>query len=174
MPKAKVNSQAKEKFLAFKAQYEEARKKMIEQTDGALKEMVKEIFDAFPGLQSFGWTQYTPYFNDGDTCEFGVNTYSDEIYINDSRDEDDYEDWKCPQCKRSNGYDVAFCPKDGAPKPVAEVATFSKEDREAAAEMVSDMLKNFDDDMMQDLYGDHVQVTIHRNGTATKEEYEHD
>ncbi|MGC9439277.1 hypothetical protein [Streptomyces sp. WG5] len=26
-----------------------------------------------PTITRFGWTQYTPYFNDGDTCEFGVH-----------------------------------------------------------------------------------------------------
>jgi hypothetical protein len=29
-----------------------------------------ELFEEFPELESFSWTQYTPYFNDGDTCEF--------------------------------------------------------------------------------------------------------
>ncbi|MEU0159006.1 hypothetical protein ABZ154_09225 [Streptomyces sp. NPDC006261] len=26
-----------------------------------------------PTIVEFGWTQYTPYFNDGDTCDFSVN-----------------------------------------------------------------------------------------------------
>jgi len=28
----------------------------------------KEIFEKHPKVESFGWNQYTPYFNDGDTC----------------------------------------------------------------------------------------------------------
>lgn len=28
-----------------------------------------------PYFVSFGWVQYTPYFNDGDLCEFGVHTF---------------------------------------------------------------------------------------------------
>lgn len=27
-----------------------------------------------PLIESFGWQQYTPYFNDGDPCEFGVHS----------------------------------------------------------------------------------------------------
>lgn len=36
-------------------------------------ECTKEIFDRFPECQTFSWTQYTPYFMDGDQCYFGVN-----------------------------------------------------------------------------------------------------
>ena len=41
----------------------------------------KELFENNLELKSFGWRQYTPYFADGDTPEFGVNT--DEPNIND-------------------------------------------------------------------------------------------
>jgi len=30
------------------------------------------VFVKHPILESVRWTQYTPYFNDGDVCEFGV------------------------------------------------------------------------------------------------------
>src|SRR4051794_19743146 len=39
------------------------------------KEGSQDIFDMFPELQSFSWTQYTPYFNDGDECIFRVNDW---------------------------------------------------------------------------------------------------
>ena len=32
--------------------------------------LTKELFDTYPELNSFGWRQYTPYFNDGESCEF--------------------------------------------------------------------------------------------------------
>jgi hypothetical protein len=34
----------------------------------------KHIFSANPVLVSFGWRQYTPYFNDGEECTFSANT----------------------------------------------------------------------------------------------------
>lgn len=37
-----------------------------------LKRGFAECFEKFPELKSFSWTQYTPYFNDGDSCVFGV------------------------------------------------------------------------------------------------------
>jgi hypothetical protein len=38
-----------------------------------LYEEFQKAFDS--GITAITWTQYTPYFNDGDTCEFGVHEY---------------------------------------------------------------------------------------------------
>lgn len=35
--------------------------------------MSKSIFVAVPNLSKFSWTQYTPYFNDGDECIFSAD-----------------------------------------------------------------------------------------------------
>jgi hypothetical protein len=48
-------------------------------------------------IHSFGWTQYTPYFNDGEPCEFDVNevwfkTVHDAKPKANEDDEEDYED----------------------------------------------------------------------------------
>lgn len=37
-----------------------------------LKKFAEELFDKYEGLESFGWTQYTPYFMDGDPCVFSI------------------------------------------------------------------------------------------------------
>lgn len=34
---------------------------------------VQSFFEACPEITSIFWTQYTPYFNDGDACEFSVH-----------------------------------------------------------------------------------------------------
>ena len=46
--------------------------------------------------------------------------------------------------------------------------------RESAQQVVSAMLEQLDSDILYDLYGDHSQVTIHRDGSATIDDYEHD
>ena len=46
-----------------------------------IQECVNEIFASNSSIKTIGWTQYTPYFNDGDTCHFSVHT--DNIIIND-------------------------------------------------------------------------------------------
>lgn len=38
-----------------------------------------ELFEQNPDLESFGWTAYTPYFMDGDTCTFSVNCDEPDI-----------------------------------------------------------------------------------------------
>lgn len=54
-------------------------------------EASKNIFDKHGDIvHSFGWTQYTPYFNDGEPCVFGTG----ELFIISKTDKtnDEYED----------------------------------------------------------------------------------
>lgn len=55
-------------------------------------EIIKPIF-AELGIESVSWRQYTPYFNDGDECEFGVRNDHDSISIDgkDYYDDDNYK-----------------------------------------------------------------------------------
>lgn len=46
----------------------------------AIKTALKELFDAYPTLEGVKWEQWTPYFNDGDSCVFSIH----DRYIKDS------------------------------------------------------------------------------------------
>ncbi len=72
----------------------------------ALKEEAKIIFDKWPKLTRFSWTQYAPYFNDGEPCEFRINDLHNYKYgkfeagadgecgaTEWSNTEKDYKDW---------------------------------------------------------------------------------
>lgn len=66
---------------------EEEMKKLLDNSRGEIhaelfKILDEEVFKKYPDIKNIGWTQYTPYFNDGEPCEFGVNTYGESIYIN--------------------------------------------------------------------------------------------
>lgn len=37
-------------------------------------EMLDAVFAADPDVTALGWRQYTPYFNDGDACYFGIHS----------------------------------------------------------------------------------------------------
>lgn len=52
---------------------QELAKKFREEAQELFKDVTKEFFDKNPGIKAVVWTQYTPYFNDGDECIFGVN-----------------------------------------------------------------------------------------------------
>ena len=44
--------------------------------------MKEEIFDKYPSVESVGWPQYTPYFNDGELCHFSVHSGEEAIRVN--------------------------------------------------------------------------------------------
>lgn len=50
---------------------------------------VREVFRKFPDLKKFGWNQYTPSWNDGDPCRFGL--YTESLLINGEDAEGLYE-----------------------------------------------------------------------------------
>ncbi len=62
-----------EKYQAAKKVYEEALAEAGKLGAKVVVAVLQPIFDANPTLEAVRWTQYTPYFNDGEPCVFGVN-----------------------------------------------------------------------------------------------------
>ena len=120
------------------------------------KDALKELFDDFfknnPGIESFRWKQYTPYFNDGDACTFSV----DEVYVKlkdtGALDEDDDDS--------DEGYYDAWSFRVQKPELEKVINELS-----SALESIEDVVLN--------VFGDHTQVTVYPDRTET-EEYEHD
>lgn len=54
-----------------------------------LQPLLKAVYDD-PGIHSFGWRQYTPYYNDGEQCVFGVGN----VWFLTPEDAEDPEDEK--------------------------------------------------------------------------------
>ena len=106
---------------------------------------VKQLFEKFPRLNSFSWTQYTPYFNDGDTCVFRVHT-------------DD------PDINGIEGYEIS--------KAWGKY-TDSNPELIPLKEAVEEFLASVPQESFLDLFGDHAQVTVTRKGVTT-DEYSHD
>jgi hypothetical protein len=61
-----------EELKVLKKAYDD---KLRKEGEAAVKDAFKDIFERFPELEMIWWTQYTPYFNDGDTCVFGVHDF---------------------------------------------------------------------------------------------------
>lgn len=53
---------------------EKLRKAAQNTVKPALKSAITELIGIVPSLTAVRWDQYTPYFNDGDTCEFSVHS----------------------------------------------------------------------------------------------------
>lgn len=124
-----------------------------------------ELLDAVlddPQVHSVRWRQYTPYFNDGDACEFGVG----EVYVRLKSTEDDNEDGDYGDGyigtyeMRANRSDW----RDDTVKP--ELATVAR------------ALRNFEglghfQQLLKRSFGDHAIVTATRDGFDV-EFHEHD
>lgn len=50
------------------------RKEMSEMGQESIFDLFKDFFAKHPEITGIQWTQYTPYFNDGDACTFSVHT----------------------------------------------------------------------------------------------------
>jgi len=52
---------------------EKLKQEFLESNQKLFKEIVKGFFLQNPTVKLVAWDQYTPYFNDGETCTFSVN-----------------------------------------------------------------------------------------------------
>ena len=144
-----------EQLSAAKKKIAEAQKTVTETCRKAFEEGVAPIFEKHPNLEAFGWTQYTPYFNDGDECVFSART--DYLTIAMTGDDFDFHD----------GEDIGLWNIQQAVKN----GRFGE--REAAAQDALDLVKQFDDADYKTIFGDHVSVKVSRSGIEV-EEYEHE
>lgn len=159
-----------DKFAVLREKQEEIKKlkkEMLEASNKIFTDLTKTIFEDHPKVESFGWNQFTPYFNDGDTCYFSVNT--DYIQINgESVDESDwinetkitnYGTWNREKREYEGRTEVPNLDYD------PELAKATDEIRE--------FLRNFDNDFFLSQFGDHAEITITAEGVSV-DEYEHD
>jgi hypothetical protein len=159
-----------EKFAVLREKQEEIKKlkeEMLVASNKIFTDLTKTIFEDHPKVNSFGWHQFTPYFNDGDTCTFSVNT--DYIYINgESVDESDWiNETKITNYGTWNREKRQY---EGR----TEVPNFNY-DKElvAACDEIREFLSNFDNDFFMSQFGDHAEITITAEGVSV-DEYEHD
>jgi len=128
----------------FKKEFQEKGKVLF-------NEILKSVWEEIPEINSFGWTQYTPYFNDGDECVFSVNEVS---VVNGDREYDDADEW-------TNGFWKRY--------------DWREENREwEIKQQLDKFIQTAPEDVLREIYGDHVEVIVFRDGTSEVEEYEHD
>lgn len=134
-------NQELENYQSLKEQLRALRQQTAEVAGRLIRHGLRHVFDVYPHVQSIGWTQYTPYFNDGDECLFG--THIDYPYIN-----------------TEDTWDVDWSETSKHLRPVRDA--------------IRTVLREVDNEDFLCLFGDHVKVTINRDGTAITEEYDHD
>lgn len=148
----------------FNKLIEQQRKLQVEfqKTAQALfKETTKEFFDKNPNVTAIIWTQYAPYFNDGDECVFSVHPAS-FTNANDAGnvrwgeyDGEEEDVWV---------YDTDYGSTDGAEECL----------NTDMADEFSDMIQTAEmEDVMEAMFGNHVKVIATRDGFEV-DGYDHD
>lgn len=151
-----------------KEEIDAIKKELASKVQKTFHDLSKELFILYPELKSFTWTQYTPYWNDGEECTFEVNTdYMSFNGYNEDYDKKGPSDWidieKNSKSKMWN--------KDGDWREVRNpnYNPYYKE----IINSVKQFLKKFEDDDFLSIFDDHVEVTVTADGVKTKK-YEHD
>lgn len=127
-----------------------------EMKENIFKLIFKPFFDKSKRVDSVSWTQYTPYFNDGDLCEFRCNFY----HITDEIDDEEGVDWfDYRVC-----YGAEYIPED------------PKVDHEESLLLcnLEKSLESLEEELFKEIYGDHSRITVYRTGKVEVEEYDHD
>jgi hypothetical protein len=182
----------------FEAYVAKAGKELRDEIRKTLDEVLKLFFDANPYVASISWRQYTPYFNDGDSCEFSVgdpiltlrDDSSADADAGNDEDEDGEENWDEDDDDGEYRDDSsllsnrAFYSKGGYknPKKVAEIDArlalvggadaFAK--IKADFDVVARFVSSIDDDHLEEMFDDHVLVRCSRNGLEVFEYTDHD
>jgi hypothetical protein len=122
-----------------------------------IKKVFSSFFEEFPQVKTIHWTQYTPYFNDGEECTFGfgdiryTTTEHTELgnreHVWGEGDDGLINDW---------GKTIEDQKLNSAIKTMCSLLN---------SEVMGNVLKT--------IYGDHVWVKVHKDG-ADVEDFEHD
>lgn len=187
------------KIAALRTEAKERAQAILEQGTASYFQKYGHI------VEQLFWNQYTPWFNDGDSCEFSTSDV--QLVLVDDETEEKYEEgsyfpnWvstikeKIAQWKEFNkdpeaykdaleaeGFFTKWYPRDTYVPHYESLETLEKQLEQLNSYpegFVDDtvalmtFITSIADDVLEDLFGNHVTVRITANGTQT-EEYSHD
>lgn len=157
-------------------------------------ESFRDFFAKYPMVEKVSWAQYTPHFNDGEPCVFGVNEpqarvrlspeLSDAyrgrlgtfLYLEDDEDVDEEEPGMPGHGEGAvvtfggvKTWNIERLPPEERAEVEALVAPYMDLSRDLGAFIGGDL-----EDAYQEAFGDHVKVEVRKNLVVTTEEYSHD
>jgi hypothetical protein len=131
----------------------------------AFQDAVKKLFTVVPDLKAIIWTQYAPYFNDGEECIFSVHTptfTNIDDYENIRHGEYDGDESELPEGSWIHGEDYYGDLGEPNAKVQAVLDAFSSFIQSDAFEATAKYL-----------FGNHCIVTVTPEGMEV-DEYDHD
>lgn len=158
----------KELNKSIKARMEEVSKMIKDEGQKALKAAFDEVFKKYPELHGVVWTQYTPYFNDGEECEFRVRELCPIVCPKDLGIENEHY---------YEGDESFECESDG--KEFCTISIMYDHQEKYKDNKYHDIdsdvgeIGSVDDQVMQAVFGNHVKVVATREGFDV-EDYDHD
>ncbi|WP_074344742.1 hypothetical protein [Mycobacteroides abscessus] len=174
-------------------------RRQSEQHDPAELVAALDALFAFPEVVSVRWTQYTPYFNDGDACTFSVHEARTKL-VDTDEDAGDYEDgfisssgdWPSDYFEThsygewfrdpSTGRSARVYPAGKSPVDYDDRELFVngvvRKDIQAAMQAVESAVEGgHHEAILHEKFGDPAEVTVVREGDSYKfdvEHYDHD
>jgi hypothetical protein len=118
-----------------------------------IKQLLQEFITTHSQVKAIKWTQYTPHFNDGEPCVFGVSEFG-FFFEGDDLDASHYDG------------ELPYRYEDWEKRDVCSPETL------AACDGLASELGRMED-ALKTLFGDHVQVNVTADGVDV-EEYDHD
>lgn len=161
-------------IVEFRQQKEEFQRK----AQALMLEVMKDFFNKNPGITAMKWTQYTPYFADGDPCVFNVNEPTFTNAPLDNLDEvSPYGEYEGEE----EGVWATDCSIRNILEGKASWCADIKDSVEASGpydldsvDAIRQAISSSDmEDVMYTMFGDHVEVTATREGFEVNE-YDHD
>lgn len=155
-------------------EFHKLREELSKRLQGEFKNLISEVFEANPEVYGIVWNQYTPYFNDGEPCEFTVSDFEPVMSLKEftARQEDKgepdefyadkYQEYL--ECGSAYNFEDENCGMDWM--------RYSSTEKESFKEAIEQISK-IPDDVFRDMFGDHVTVLATRDKITT-EEYSHD
>jgi hypothetical protein len=132
-----------------------------------LQPLLRALLDD-EAVVEFGWRQYTPYFNDGEPCLFGI----DSLWVRTTADRPDADPDDLHVGRYANPHPTLGWRgwEAGREWPYTGVDEPRYERVRALADALTEGGFN---DVLLDAFGDHATVTVRRDGIVVKF-YEHD
>lgn len=169
-------SELQAKFDGLIAEQRKLKKQFQADAQEMFRGITKEFFDKNPSITAFKWAQYTPYFNDGDPCEFRVNA---PTFTNAPLDELD----EVSSYGEYEGETEGVWATDTVRWVLESDSEYNKDSKHLlqasnvdvdSCEKMSGMIQCDEmEEVMLDMFGDHVEIVATRNGFDV-EEYDHD
>jgi hypothetical protein len=155
------------------AMKKELRELVAKESKPLVKGLFDEFFEKTPECKVVTWTQYTPYFNDGDPCTFSVH----EMHFG-TKDLDEDESSSLPKYPEGaeHGFETAwgleyYAKKEGRAVD-ANVLAVRKKVESNGGDLESSLSGL--SDVMESAFGDGVQVVVTRERGFEVREISHD